>query len=261
MNLMVFSDLDGTLLDHETYSWEAALPALEALQRRQVPLVLASSKTAAEIDPIRARMGFAQCPAIVENGAFILEGGKGPEDVGTEFYTRLRDILSEAPSDLRACFSGFGDWSADDVAARTGLSLEDAVLAKLRAATEPGLWTGTETELVTFLEWLSEHGVEAKQGGRFLTLSVGGFDKGTDLRTLSGAMGDGPRATTVALGDAPNDIGMLEAADIAVIVANPGGAALPPLESEHDKPVIRTKKPGPEGWNEAMLCILEDLEN
>ena len=67
--MIVFSDLDGTLLDHETYSFEPARPALDRLKREGHVLVLASSKTAAEIAPLRDAMGFSHCPAIVENGA------------------------------------------------------------------------------------------------------------------------------------------------------------------------------------------------
>jgi phosphoglycolate phosphatase-like HAD superfamily hydrolase len=35
---IVFSDLDGTLLDHETYLFDAAQPALNALKARDIPL-------------------------------------------------------------------------------------------------------------------------------------------------------------------------------------------------------------------------------
>ena len=66
--LIVFTDLDGTLLDHETYSLEPARPALDRLASEGIPLILASSKTAAEIDRLRAEIGCADFPAIVENG-------------------------------------------------------------------------------------------------------------------------------------------------------------------------------------------------
>ena len=52
---VVFSDLDGTLLDHSTYSWKAAAPALAALRDRGIPLILASSKTSAEIAESRLK--------------------------------------------------------------------------------------------------------------------------------------------------------------------------------------------------------------
>ncbi|MEM7522055.1 MAG: mannosyl-3-phosphoglycerate phosphatase, partial [Pseudomonadota bacterium] len=38
--LCVFTDLDGTLLDHETYHWTAAAPALAALAAVNAPVIL-----------------------------------------------------------------------------------------------------------------------------------------------------------------------------------------------------------------------------
>ena len=48
--LLVFTDLDGMLIGHETYSWEAARPALNPLRTIGAGTVLASSKTAPEND-------------------------------------------------------------------------------------------------------------------------------------------------------------------------------------------------------------------
>ena len=73
--LLVFSDLDGTLLDHESYSFAPARAALAALAEIGAGVVLATSKTAAEVAPLRAALGLAGWPAIVENGAGLLAGG------------------------------------------------------------------------------------------------------------------------------------------------------------------------------------------
>ena len=54
--LVVFSDLDGTLLDHDTYAWDAAKPALTRLALLGCPVILTSSKTAAEITVLQADM-------------------------------------------------------------------------------------------------------------------------------------------------------------------------------------------------------------
>ena len=56
---LVFTDLDGTLLDHDTYGWEAASPALAQCRERGIPIVLVSSKTRAEMDNLRRRMGLS----------------------------------------------------------------------------------------------------------------------------------------------------------------------------------------------------------
>ena len=72
--LVIFSDLDGTLLDHATYEAGPALPVLARLRAMGVPLVLATSKTGAEVVEVRARLGLAGLPAIVENGAGLWTG-------------------------------------------------------------------------------------------------------------------------------------------------------------------------------------------
>lgn len=69
-NFIVYTDLDGSLLDSTTYSYEAATPALTVLRKLGVPLVLVSSKTRAEMEPLRQRLAHHD-PFIVENGGAV----------------------------------------------------------------------------------------------------------------------------------------------------------------------------------------------
>lgn len=254
MQLIVFSDLDGTLLDHRDYGFGPARPALEALRAAGGRLILATSKTEAEIEPIRRAVGFADCPAIVENGAGLAppDGVERPAGEPTD-HARVRAALERLPQDLRDRFAGFSDWSAAEIASRTGLPIEAARAARERLFTEPGLWLGTEADRERFLKALGEEGISARMGGRFLTLSLGRTKADMMRDVLASAPAD---RLTVALGDAPNDAEMLEEADIAVIVANPAHPPLPPLRREPDPNVLRTEAPGPAGWNAAMLDIL-----
>lgn len=255
---VVFTDLDGTLLDHEDYSWSAALPALAKLRAHGVPVVLASSKTAPEIAPLRDRMRLTHCPAIVENGAGILPPGSAP-DADNSAYVRLRAVLEGLAPGLRRHFTGFGDWSDAEVAERTGLPPETARLARQRAFSEPGIWTGPAELRKPFLAALAEAGVGARRGGRFLTLSFGGTKADRMAEVLETYSSPGRRPLSVALGDAPNDVEMLNAADRGVIVANPHGAELPVLAGERAGRIRRSTKPGPAGWNEMMLKLVSEL--
>jgi mannosyl-3-phosphoglycerate phosphatase len=54
--LVIFTDLDGTLLDRNTYSFEPALPALHLIRQKDIPLILTSSKTRAEIEFCQAQL-------------------------------------------------------------------------------------------------------------------------------------------------------------------------------------------------------------
>ena len=69
--LLIYSDLDGTLLDIHTYDWQPAAGWLERLQDNQIPIVLCSSKTAAEMLEIQSDLGLDGLPFIAENGAVI----------------------------------------------------------------------------------------------------------------------------------------------------------------------------------------------
>ncbi|MEX0405106.1 HAD-IIB family hydrolase [Aquibium sp. LZ166] len=254
--MIVFTDLDGTLLDHETYRFDAALPALEALTARGVPLVLATSKTAAEIGPIRQALG-CDVPAIVENGGGIVWAGDAAV-ASLDDYSDIRATLDALPPRLRAMFRGFGDMDEAGIASLTGLSEEQAGRARQRRHSEPGLFSGTSTEHDKFLACLEEHGLRAVQGGRFLTVGrdTSKSRRMQEVRTeLERRLGR-PLAPVVALGDAENDREMIEAADIGVVVANPAHAPLPPLAGEAEGRIRRTTLPGPAGWNAAVLGIL-----
>ncbi len=252
--LIVFSDLDGTLLDHVDYSFASAQPALIRLKEAKIPLVLASSKTAAEVVPLRTELGFEHVAAIVENGAGILSAGaSGTMEHST--YAQVRAALDALPSDMRWHFTGFGDLGPEGIAEVTGLTLEQAQLAAERQFSEPGQWNGSAEQLVEFTDALAKEGVMAREGGRFLTLSLGGT-KADQMQKIAATHG---HPTTVALGDAPNDVEMLETADVAVIIANPHRAPLPEQPGEAAGRIRRSRLDGPRGWNEAVQEILNEL--
>ena len=50
--LIIFTDLDGTLLDFR-YSYKEAVPALNLIRKKNIPLIICSSKTRAEIEKCR----------------------------------------------------------------------------------------------------------------------------------------------------------------------------------------------------------------
>lgn len=254
--LVVFTDLDGTLLDHVTYTWAPAIPALHRLAQLGAPVVLSSSKTAAEITALQDRIGLTHYPAIVENGSGLI-GGAGMTDAATraDDYRAIRQALDAVPGPLRAQFRGFGDMPLSEVMALTGLSQDDAKRAQTRAFSEPGLWLGSDRAMAEFMAALKAIGITARQGGRFLTLSFGK----TKADRMAEVIAHYSAAQTLALGDAPNDTEMLERADFGVIIANPHHAPLPPLQGEAAGRIIRSNQPGPIGWNRAVLDLLERL--
>ncbi len=263
--MIVITDLDGTLLDPGTYSFEPARPALEALKAEDIPLILCTSKTREETELWRRALDNVH-PFIVENGGavFVPEGYFGAKVVFDkraggygilEFgrpYAELREVLEAVRAATGLPLRGFGDMTAGEIAKRCGFSREAAGLAAAREYDEPfeGIDDGALDLVVR--EALSR-GCRVVRGGRFHHL-VGGSDKGRAVRALRSLYeADRGPLVAVALGDSANDEPMLRAVDIPVIVRRPDGTC---LEAADLSGPIVAPYPGPEGWREAVLGIL-----
>ena len=153
---------------------------------------------------------------------------------------------------MRQRFTGFGDMAVGDIMKHTGLAAEPAAMARQRAFTEPGLFDGSVQDKHRFIARLEAGGVHARDGGRFLTLSFG-RTKADGMQDLINRMG---ATRSIALGDAPNDVDMLLAADRAVVVRNDHAPDMTDIPG-----AFFTSLPGPAGWNEAVLAELADLQS
>lgn len=260
MKTILVSDLDGTLLDSRTYSFEAAQPALQALKSEGVPLVLCTSKTRAEVELWRGRLANSD-PFIVENGGavFVPEGyfsfrvpsevsrnGYAVFEFGTP-YEELVKTLKEAAREAGCQVLGFRDLSVADICLRSHLPVHQAELAKHREYDEPfEILSGSTYRL---LESIERRGKHWTRGDHFYHI-LGNNNKGEALKCLLAlyrrAFGG---ARVVALGDGWNDLDFLKAADIPVLVRSPYSVAL--KSAVPDARV--THSPGPQGWNEAVL--------
>lgn len=269
--LVVFTDLDGTLLDHASYSWAAAEEALAELARRRVPLVLVTSKTRAEVEPLRRKLGNAH-PFITENGGGIFIPHKyfprhipGAVRVARYHcvslgrpYAEIVEALQEIAAEAGAEVVGFHQMNAREIAQNTGLPLREAELARQREFDEPFFFAGDEEAVrERFLELARARKLEIARGGRFWHLFAGS-DKGRAVRELM-KLYRGPgrtRLRAVGLGDSANDIPLLAAVDYPVVVQKPGGDYDPAIIEKLPR-VHRAPAPGPAGWNQAVLRLLE----
>jgi len=259
--LVVFTDLDGTLLDRETYSYEKALPAIDYLRREGIPIVFCSAKTRAEQEVYRQKLEITD-PFIVENGGAIfinqdyfsfnfdfhrVQNGYQVIELGSS-YREIRRILEQISIAIRANIRGFGDMSAEEVAAETGLSREAANLAKQREYDETLVLKGIPQEIDSILQAITVAGLNYSSGGRYYDV-MGANDKGMATGILIDLFRRKfGRIKTVAIGDSPNDLPMLSEVEIPVLVQQPGG-----VWEEMDLPnLYRVKGVGPEGWAKAI---------
>jgi len=267
--LVVFTDLDGTLLDHRTYSFEAASGALAHIGAAGVPLVLCSSKTRLEIERVRQRLNSFH-PFVSENGAavfippdyfpFAVPGARERDGyLVLEYgrpYREVVDLLRRTAARLDVAVEGFSNMSAQQIADACGLPLEDARLARAREYDEPfRVLDGGSAARDRLRRALRRAGLQSVAGGRF-DHATSGADKGASVtrltaqyRRLNGQL------LTVGLGDSLSDLSLLRAVDIPVIVRNPGAGATAQLRRKLPGARV-TDIPGPAGWAEAVDRIL-----
>lgn len=257
---MVFTDLDGTLLDHDTYEWRPAASVLEELEALRVPVVLVSSKTLPEIERHRRALAL-HAPVVAENGAVIdAPAGYFPAEVGAGLVSIDRPTLQRHFREIRDdggydCVS-FEELGDAGVAAATGLTAAEAELANTRQASEPIQWRDTNARLQEFTAAAAARGLGCTQGGRFVHL-MGPVDKGDAVTRLCDAFrGKWPHSAveSIALGDGPNDLGMLRAADVAIVI--PGRHGHPMPLAGHPQ-VRRAAQPGPAGWAGEMRRVID----
>lgn len=260
--LLVATDLDATLLDHQTYRYDAALPVLKQLKALACPVVFNSSKTAAEQVKLRAEMGL-NGPFIVENGAAViipagqLRRNEAETKVFGPAYAELTEQVAKVREQLGCNFRGFTDLSAADVADLTGLTVADAAAAKQRCGSEPLYWEDSEAAWADFQAVVALYGLQTTQGGRFRHVTAN-TDKGKALRWLvTQYQHQFPDIywRVVALGDSPNDLSMLQVADVGVHVPNPHRQ---PFALTGVRRLITAPEPGPDGWAAVLLALLSE---
>lgn len=265
---IIFSDLDGTLLDYATYSYEKALPALAVVKEKEIPLVICSSKTRTEIEHYREKLANSH-PFISENGGgifiprkyfdFPLPAAAYPIEEDADYnvirlgarYSDLRNAVKELQMEGFA-ITGFGDMTAEELADVANMNIDEARMAKERDFDEPFSYKGPGHELPRLFRSINQKGFTSTQG-RFFHI-LGSSNKGIAVSILTDLykMKYG-KIKTIALGDSPNDIPMLERVDFPVLVQKQDGN----YDSQIDmSKLIRADGIGPAGWNKAILEVI-----
>jgi mannosyl-3-phosphoglycerate phosphatase family protein len=264
---LIFTDMDGTLLDHFTYSFEPAKDTLMTLEKNDIPVIPVSSKTKAELIHIRNELNNRH-PFIIENGAAVYipidyfetqpvdtveEDGfwvKAFVDSRSAWQTKIAS-LSER---FGHSFKTFEQIGVEGIIETTQLDYDAAVRASQRQYGEPVAWYGTEHQKNLFVDALTDQGAHILHGGRFMHVS-GECNKGKALSWLAEQyqLKCELKVSTIAAGDSQNDEAMLNVADYAVIVKSP---VHEPPQLNRAMPAYLTNEAGPAGWVEGITHVI-----
>lgn len=259
---VLFTDIDGTLVAHDTYDPGPSTEAIARLQGAGIPVVMCSAKTRAEQEALRTRLNLDD-PYIVENGAGVIfpvdfpgsRAGEGEQEL-VAFgltYREVREGLDRAAAAADVAVKGFGDLSVEEVSDLTGLSLAGAARARTREFTETFVMEDPTPERERRLgERLEKLGLGVLRGARYWT-ALGKHDKAQAVRYVIRRYQEFGDVTSYGVGDFTNDLGMLEAVDVPMLVQQTDGSW-----ADLDLPgLLRLEGVGPQGWPRAAEVALE----
>ncbi|HKJ67682.1 MAG TPA: mannosyl-3-phosphoglycerate phosphatase [bacterium] len=259
---VVFTDLDGTLLDLLNQSPIPALPALSQLHEQSIPVIFCSAKTRAEQEAIREDLGITD-PFIVENGgaifiprayfsfSFAFQKTLGEYrviELGIPYH-EIRNVVDQIRRDLDVRFEGFGDLSPAEIAGKTGLDPESARRAAAREYDETlFLHELTQRDCQQVLTAIEDSGMRWTHGGRFYHI-MGANDKGRAAILLTELYErQWNQVRTVGLGDSLNDSELLAVMDLPILVEKHQGG----WEDITLPNVQKVRGRGPVGWQRAI---------
>lgn len=247
-NTLIFTDLDGTLLDHDSYSFEAALEMLDYIKSKKIPLIIVTSKTKSEVIELQKKLKI-NSPFIIENGAGIfMPKGETYELISLGFsYEQTLEAFNRYAKEISVF--GFSQMVDEQVANLTGLPLESARLAKQRTFSEPFMLED-ESHASKLKELAKADGFDIVKGGRFYHLITQGQDKAAAVLKTKALYEEknSKSYTTVALGDGENDISMLSCVDNPILIPRFDGTY---IDFELSN-LTKAKYPGPKGWNNSI---------
>lgn len=267
---LIFSALDGALVDSRTGSFSDAEEALSELDRRKIPLILVTPDTRAEIEPLRRNLGHnhpfiteygggiffpdsylnVKIPGAVRNARYLCIAQGRP-------YAEVCAALDELAEECGVGVAGFHHMSLREIADNAGMPPREAELARDREYDEPFFFTSADKlGIRRFVEAARLRKFEVRRGGIFWHFSSG-CDPARAVHTLTDLFREATRTKlrAVGIGASEDDISWLCAADQAILLpGNP--AATEASKQGRARQIVAGNTPGPAGWNETILNII-----
>ena len=272
--IAIFTDLDGTLIRHEDYSFALVKSLLSRLQTKRIPVILASSKTRPEVEHYRREMKLSD-PFIVENGGAIFlprycfqltdlrkhqaslrdRGNYVCLELGRP-YEELVKVLVQVRLEAQVSLVGFHEMDLDQIIQHTGLDRQQAQWAAQREYDEPFLILDDPSvgTFRTVKRLAAQRGCRVVKGGRFYHLT-GKSNKGRAARMLMQLYRKAHQIQVfIGLGDSENDLSLLESVNVAVLMAKPDGTFDATVLQR--MPSVRRALAGPAGWLQIVSALL-----
>ena len=268
IQLIIYTDLNGTLLD-ANYNFSDANEALAVIREKDIPLILTTSKTRAQVEIYRAQLGINH-PIIVENGSAVhfpkasFPRGRLPSGCiseGGEFVFPLANrvesvipLLKEAADAVGAEIELITDMAEDKIQQLTGMSREECGLAKDRSYIMYFLCHSRREELI---DELRRRNLKVTWGSFFLHVGDTG-SKGTAVHKLTALYRGLGHISVISagFGDSMNDRSMFENVSAPYLVERSGGGYAEDIDVEGLEFLSGI---GPKGWNKGVIDLVKSI--
>lgn len=229
---VVYTDLDGTLLDINTYSFDLAKEAVSSLNAHQIPLVFCSNKTFAEQIYYQHELGIT-APFIVENRSAIFipkNYFSFPYHIGSQVgnyefielgkpVSLIRKVMRDINRNLGMRLRGFNDMPMDELERLLDLDKEKIHKALAKSYTKTLLNSLGEREVLKIKEELLKSGPTVAKGSKFYSVMSIETDKGKAVKVLNELFAKKYKQfTSIGIGDGLNDLPMLKVVDRPFLV-------------------------------------------
>ena len=259
-SLVIFTDLDGSLLHRDTFKFDEIKDYLKDLISQNIYIIPTTSKTEKEILEFNKELDL-NLPFISENGSAISGLDIINSDLPKELIlSREKEILikifeKEVPEDLKIKCRWVWQMKEGNQSKILGLTNSKLKNAMERKYTAPFIFDGNKNKKSELIKILKSKNISLQEGGRVINLT----DKVSKSKSMNIFMRffkrNNKNVKTIAVGDNFNDLDMLKNSDIPCLVFNDQFKQ----EQINIDNLIISNKPSPEGWADVIKKALAKL--
>jgi mannosyl-3-phosphoglycerate phosphatase len=272
MSLLIFTDIDGTFINNDTFDEGLNTKTVSELVQAQHSVVFNTSKTFDEVDYFQKKIK-TSLSFICETGGGIYLANDSLKTTGSSrgayqvLYesrkiTEYKDkIQSEINKNYRDDLTFFDDLSDEEKSSLSGLSGHDLALASRRDFSILIKWKSTKSKYDEFKLFLKKFKLNLITGGRFSHI-CSEHDKGKATKLFidkTKKFYNNTNIFTVGIGDSKNDFEMLNEVDFPCIVKSPNNHLL--QDSLNSKNITFSDHEAPNGWIECIEKVITKIKS
>ena len=261
--IIIFTDLDGTLLEKNTFNFDSIKDYFKELISSGIIIIPNSSKTESELSDFNRQCNL-NLSFIAENGSSIHGLNLLHKDLPTKVLMsrsidKIYNIFNEnIHSVLKQKITFISKLKKKEQEKILGLPLNKLSLAMNRMHSIPIQFSGNEKERNNLIKTLNDVGLSIQSGGRIMNIcdnvdKSDAMSKTVELITNK----TNNESIIIGVGDNQNDLEMLKKSDYPCLVKNDNfDSSLINIDN-----LIKSSEPSPQGWADVIKTAIQKIQS